>query len=60
MTSYGLGPDFRQKLCQDIPQLENGYPFQYDEAGNSQGRKQCANGKKTIFAKFILWSCQGK
>ena len=41
LISDGLGPYFRQKLCHDISHSGCGYTIQYDETGNSQGRKQC-------------------
>ena len=41
LISGGLGLLFRQKLCQDISRSGFGYTIQYDETGNSQGRKQC-------------------
>lgn len=41
LISDGLGPYFRTKLCQDVVNSGNGYTIQYDETGNSQGRKQC-------------------
>ena len=60
LISDGLGPYFRQTLCHDISQSGHGYTIQYDETGNSQGRKQCdilvrywSEEKNEVIVRFL-------
>jgi len=41
ILSDGLGPYFREDLAKNINENKVYYTIQFDETGNSQGRKQC-------------------